>query len=77
MIKSQHVEYYKDGSVKGEGALIGGVMDGYWEWFRKNGVKLRSGYFTMGLQVGEWITYDQRGEVYKVTNFDKKDSGAS
>ena len=41
--------------------------EGYWEWFRLDGTRMRSGYFDHGTQVGEWITYDRRGEVHKVT----------
>jgi hypothetical protein len=33
---------------------------------------MRLGHFRNGEQVGEWITYDQQGQVYKVTNMDKK-----
>lgn len=40
---------------------------GYWEWFRKDGTKLRSGHFDRGEQVGEWTTYDSAGRVYNVT----------
>ena len=43
------------------------TMDGYWEWFRKDGVIMRSGYFAMGKQTGEWTTYDKEDKVYKVT----------
>jgi antitoxin component YwqK of YwqJK toxin-antitoxin module len=68
----EHIEYYRDGSIKGKGSMIGGKMDGYWEWFRKNGTKMRSGHFKGGEQAGEWITYDQKGQVYKVTNMDSK-----
>ena len=32
------------------------AMCGYWEWFRKDGIKMRSGYFEEGEQVGEWTT---------------------
>jgi antitoxin component YwqK of YwqJK toxin-antitoxin module len=71
-VRQERVEYYKDGSVKGRGLIVDGAMEGYWEWFRKDGTKLRSGHFKANEQVGEWITYDQRGEVYKVTNMDKK-----
>ncbi len=28
---------------------------------------LRSGHFDRGRQVGEWITYDRTGAVYKTT----------
>jgi antitoxin component YwqK of YwqJK toxin-antitoxin module len=68
----EHIEYYKDGGVKSKAISLTAGMDGYWEWFRKNGTIMRSGHFRNGEQVGEWITYDQQGQVYKVTNMDKK-----
>ena len=34
----------------------------------RDGTKMRSGHFERGVQVGEWITYDKKGHVYKVTN---------
>lgn len=64
---SEHLEYHKDGSLWARGPMEDGVPTGYWEWFRKDGTKLRSGHFDCGRQVGAWTTYDQRGEVYKVT----------
>ena len=59
----QHIEYHKDGSVRAKGQTLNGELTGYWEWFRKNGTKMRSGYFEAGQQVGQWTTYDQKGEV--------------
>ena len=53
-------------------ALLDGVACGYWEWFRKDGTKMRSGHFENGEQVGEWTTYDKNGEVYKVTTMKAK-----
>jgi antitoxin component YwqK of YwqJK toxin-antitoxin module len=47
--------------------LAGKVMVGYWEWFRKDGSRMRSGSFEKGVQVGKWTTYDRKGKVYKVT----------
>ena len=47
---------------------VGRKMDGYWEWFRKDGTKMRSGHFKNGKQTGEWITYDKNGKIYKITN---------
>jgi antitoxin component YwqK of YwqJK toxin-antitoxin module len=67
-----HVEYHKDGSVWAKGKIAGEKPTGYWEWFRKDGTKLRSGHFEKGAQVGEWITYDRNGEVYKVTQIKPK-----
>lgn len=63
-----YVKYHKDGSIWAKGQKQGGVMMGYWEWFRKDGTKLRSGTFENGVQVGEWTTYDRNGNVYKVTH---------
>jgi antitoxin component YwqK of YwqJK toxin-antitoxin module len=62
-----HVQYHKDGSVWARGQTLEGVSTGYWEWFRKDGVRMRSGYFKDGEQIGEWTTYDKTGAVYKVT----------
>ncbi len=63
----QHIVYHKDGSVWAKGKMAGGECDGYWEWFRKDGTLMRSGHFIKGKQTGEWITYDTKGKVYKVT----------
>ena len=69
-----HTIYHKDGSIWAKGKMVGGVCDGYWEWFRKparrgggDGVKMRSGYFKKGVQFGEWVTYDTKGKICKIT----------
>lgn len=67
--RKRETHYRKDGSVRAKGWLRDGALDGYWEWFRKDGTKLRSGHFDNGERVGEWTTYDAKGEVYKVTRF--------
>lgn len=51
----------------GEGTDRGDLPTGYWEGFRKDGTKLRSGSFDKGQQVGLLTTHDTAGEVYKVT----------
>lgn len=72
-IKSdEFIQHHKDGSVWAKGQVIGDTPTGYWEWFRKDGTIMRSGFFHDGIQVGKWITYDKNGAVYKVT--DMKDS---
>jgi hypothetical protein len=58
---------HANGTLWAKGQTAGGKPSGYWEWFRKDGTRLRSGYFDAGRQVGEWTTYDRRGAVYKVT----------
>ena len=68
----EHVHYHKDGSIWAKGQKIDGVATGYWEWFRKDGTRMRSGYFENGGQVGQWTTYDKNGDVYKVTTMKPK-----
>ena len=63
----ERIDRHKDGSLKAKGQVIDDVLTGYWEWFRKDGTKMRSGYFDNGKQVGEWTTYDDKGKVVKVT----------
>lgn len=62
-----HIQYHKDRSVWARGQVIDGVPDGYWEWFRRDGLRMRSGHFEGGVPVGTWTTYDQSGSPYKVT----------
>ena len=68
----EHLEYHNDGSVRANGKMVGGHLHGYWEWFRKDGTRMRSGHFDNGVKTGEWITYDRNGNVYKVTNVKPK-----
>lgn len=63
----EHLQYHKDGTLWARGQMVGDKATGYWEWFRKDGTRLRSGHFENGVQVGEWTTYDAQGDVYKVT----------
>ena len=65
--KSKYVKYHNDGTIWAKGTMAGDQPDGYWEWYRKTGVIMRSGYFDKGKQVGEWITYDKTDKIYKVT----------
>ena len=61
------IKYHNDGTTWAKGKMAGDVPEGYWEWFRKDGSIMRSGYFKDGKQTGEWTTYDRKGKVYKVT----------
>jgi antitoxin component YwqK of YwqJK toxin-antitoxin module len=63
---------HKDGSLWAKGCTVDGVQVGYWEWFRKDGTKMRSGHFDNGQQTGAWTTYDKRGQVYKITTMQPK-----
>lgn len=58
---------HKGGTLMARGQMRDGVATGYWEWFRIDGTRLRSGHFEAGEQVGEWTTYDRSGRPYKVT----------
>jgi antitoxin component YwqK of YwqJK toxin-antitoxin module len=68
----EHTVYHKDGSIWAKGQMADNVCVGYWEWFRKDGTKLRSGHFDGGEQVGEWTTYDKKEKVYKMTKMKPK-----
>lgn len=58
--KQKYVKYHNDGSPWARGTMVNGWPEGYWEWFRKEGTRMRSGYFKNGKQAGEWTTYDRR-----------------
>lgn len=64
---TERVEHHRAGSVRARGPLLDGELHGYWEWFRVDGTRMRSGTFDRGRKVGEWTTYDKDGVVYKVT----------
>ena len=68
--KKKYIHYHNDGSIWAKGFMAGETMEGYWEWFRKDGTKMRSGNFLSNKQVGKWTTYDKKGRVVKVTSFD-------
>ena len=72
MREKPFIKKHKDGSLWAKGQTVDGEFTGYWEWFRKDGTKLRSGYFERGEKVGEWTTYDSDGKVYKVTKMKVK-----
>jgi hypothetical protein len=69
MTRSAPTEYFhQDGTLYGRGEKAGETMTGYWEWFRKDGSRMRSGWFdAAGEQTGDWTTYDRNGRVVKVT----------
>lgn len=63
------IKYHANGkTIWSKGKVVNDNPDGYWEWFRTDGTLKRSGHFDEGKQVGEWITYNKEGSVYKVTN---------
>ena len=67
VVRKKYIKYHNDGTIWAKGRVLGSQPDGYFEWFRKNGTRMRSGYFSKGKQVGEWTTYDKNGRIVKVT----------
>ncbi len=65
--RKRYIKRHRDGSIWAKGSVVGGKPDGYFEWFRKDGTKMRSGHFRNGEQTGEWKTYDKEGRVVRVT----------
>jgi antitoxin component YwqK of YwqJK toxin-antitoxin module len=68
---------HRDGSLWAKGQTIDGVATGFWQWFRKDGSRMRSGYFHNGAQIGEWTTYDKAGRVHKMTEIKGNKPGVS
>lgn len=68
VIDGYTIKYHANGkTIWSKGKVLGDNPEGYWEWYRTDGTIKRSGYFEKGEPVGEWITYDSQGEVYKTT----------
>lgn len=62
------IKYHANGKTRwSKGKIEDGKAEGYWEWYRVDGTKKRSGSFKGGEPTGEWITYDADGKKYKVT----------
>ena len=61
------MDRFADGSVRARGPSVDGLLQGYREWWREDGTRLRSGHVERGEPVGEWIRYDRAGEVHTTT----------
>jgi antitoxin component YwqK of YwqJK toxin-antitoxin module len=55
-------------TIWSKGKVVNEKPESYWEWYRIDGTIKRSGHFKNGEPVGEWITYDTKGNPYKKTN---------
>ena len=62
--------FYDNGNPRFKGSYLNDEMHGLWEFFRKDGTLMRSGYFDQGKQVGIWKTFDRTGRLVKETKFD-------
>jgi len=65
--RKTYVKHHNDGSIWAKGTMVGDQPGGYFEWSRKDGTQMRSGYFANRKQIGEWTTYDKKGRLVKVT----------
>src|SRR5438045_2822027 len=63
------VDHYDNGNLRFRGANLDGKMHGPWEFFRRDGSRMRSGSFEGGKQIGVWRTFDRTGKVLKETKF--------
>lgn len=61
--------FYENGLPRFKGRSEAGKMQGYWEFFRKDGSLMRSGYFKDDRQIGVWKTFDRDGRLVKETDF--------
>lgn len=68
VVKGFTIKYHANGkTVWSKGKIKDNQPDGYWEWYRLDGTKKRSGTFRKGEPVGEWTTYDAKGKKHKVS----------
>lgn len=70
MIKP-HIEYHKDGTIRAKGKLKDGKRDGYWKFYRADGTKLKTGFYTYGELTKDWMMYDKKGKLIKPLLKDK------
>ncbi len=69
VVRGFTIKYHANGkTIWSKGKMKDGKPDGYWEWYRIDGTLKRSGNFKAGAVMGEWVTYDKKGKVYKVSN---------
>lgn len=62
------IKYHANGkTIWSKGMMINDLPEGGWQWSRIDGTLKRSGQFHHGVPVGTWITYDQKGQPYKIT----------
>ena len=62
------IKFHTNGqTIWSKGKIADDKPEGYWEWYRIDGTIKRSGHFDKGEPVGQWITYDSKGQVYKIS----------
>ncbi len=72
IIDDYTIKYHANGATMwSKGKMVNDKPHGYWEWFRIDGTLKRSGHFEFGEPIGDWITYDNEGKLYKITKRNK------
>ena len=61
--------FYDNGLPRFKGEYSDGKMNGFWQFFRKDGSLMRSGSFDHERQIGIWKTFDREGKLVKETDF--------
>jgi antitoxin component YwqK of YwqJK toxin-antitoxin module len=69
VVDGERVDRYANGTVKAVGHMRDGQLDGAWRWYRIDGSLMRTGQFDLGMQVGQWQTFDRTGRLVKTTTF--------
>ncbi|NCV21947.1 MAG: hypothetical protein EBY11_14065, partial [Proteobacteria bacterium] len=67
VVDGERVDRYANGTVKAVGHVRDGQLDGAWRWYRIDGSLMRTGQFDLGVQVGQWQTFDRTGRLVKTT----------
>lgn len=62
-----HIQTHRDGGLWVKGKTLDGPAHGHREWYRRDGVRLRSGSFERGEQTGTWTTCEKSGGVDNIT----------
>ena len=55
--------YFKDGTIKAQGAALHGVMQGEWKFYRATGQLWQMGNFYHGKKNGHWIRFNKLDEM--------------
>ena len=63
LINNQMTHYFNDGSIKAEGHVENGKMQGEWTFYRKTGQLWQVGNFKDDMKHGPWIRYDKEDEL--------------
>jgi antitoxin component YwqK of YwqJK toxin-antitoxin module len=69
--QGQWIEYYLDGSKKGEGIYKDGQKEGKWTYYTLKGTIEQTGTFKKGIPEGEWLWYYTNGFLRRREEFSR------